>query len=179
MIYYLLYPFFSILLIILQNSVADILFSGKIILELSIIVVIYFGFRLDLIKGAISSFILGFTFDCISGSVLGLFTLIYVLIFLFSFFASTRLITGRLFLIALFAMFCSLFEGFIVVLFYKLIFNFDMLHEISHVFLFQALIIGLLAPVFFYIMRRVEVIFYGKPAQSAEWTGTGRIPAEN
>jgi rod shape-determining protein MreD len=159
--------------------VADIVFSGKIILELSIIVVIYFGFRLDLIKGAISSFILGFTFDCISGSVLGLFTLIYVLIFLFSFFTSTRLATERLFLIALFAIFCSFVEEFIIFSFYKLIFGFDILSEFSYVFLFQALIIGLLAPVFFYMMRRVEVIFYGKPAQSSEWTGTGRIPAEN
>ncbi len=179
MIYYLFYPFFAILLIILQNLVADILFSGRLILEISIIVVIYTGFRLDLIKGAISSFILGFTFDCISGSVLGLFTLIYILIFLFSFFASTRLVTERLSLIALFALFCSLLEEILIFLFYNLIHGFEILQNISSVFLLQALTIGLLAPVFFYMMRRVEVIFYGKPAQSAKWTGAGRIPAEN
>lgn len=179
MIYYLLCPFFFILLIVLQNSVADILFSGRLVLEMSIIVVIYSGFRLDLIKGAISSFILGFMFDCISGSVFGLFTLIYVLIFLLSFFASTRLVTGRLFLIALFALFCALLEEFTVVMFYYLVYGLDMLRITPTIFLLQALIIGLLAPLFFYMMRKVEVFFYGKPAQSAEWTGTGRIPAEN
>lgn len=178
MTFYFLYPFISILLIILQNSIADIFLSEKLVLEISLIVVIYFGFRLDLIKGTISSFIMGFMFDCISGSVLGLFTFIYVLIFLFSFFASTRLVTERLFLIALFASFCSLLKEFIVILFYYLIYNFDILQDISFVFL-QALIIGLLAPAFFYTMRKVEVFFYGKMAKSAEWTGTGRISAEN
>jgi rod shape-determining protein MreD len=178
MIYYLLWPFLSILLIVLQNTAADVIFSGRLVLEISIIVVIYAGFRFNLIKGVISAFILGFVFDCISGSVLGLFTLIYVLVFLFSFFVSARLVTERLHLIALFTLICVFLEEFTVVLFYNLVYGFDILHNTPVVFLPQALIIGLLAPVFFYMMRRVEVFFYGKPAQSAEQTGTGRIPEE-
>jgi rod shape-determining protein MreD len=168
MIYYLLWPFLAILLIVLQGTIADVVFSGHLVLEISIIVVIYAGFRFDLIKGAISSFVLGFMFDCISGSVLGLFALIYVLVFLFSFFISTRLITERMSLIALFALFCAFLEEFTVVLFYNISYGFDILHNTPSVFLLQALIIGLLAPVFFYMMRRVEVFFYGKPAKSAE-----------
>ncbi|NTW78247.1 MAG: rod shape-determining protein MreD [Syntrophaceae bacterium] len=82
---------------------ADIIFSGTMILELSIIMLVYAGFRFDLVKGSISAFVLGFVFDCISGSVLGLFALIYVLIFLFSFFVSAMLMTEKMFLIALFA----------------------------------------------------------------------------
>lgn len=179
MIYYLLLPFCSLLLIVLQNTAADVIFSGWLVLEISIIVVIYTGFRFDLIKGVVSSFVLGFMFDCISGSVLGLYALIYVFVFLFSFFVSARLITERMPLIALFALFCAFLEEFTVVLFYHLAYGFDMLHNTPVVFLPQALIIGLLAPVFFYMMRRIEVFFYGKQAQSAEWTGTGRIPAEN
>jgi rod shape-determining protein MreD len=178
MIYYLLLPFLSILLIVLQNTAADIIFSGRLVLEISIIVLVYAGFRVNLIKGAVSAFVLGFVFDCISGSVLGLFTLIYVLIFLFSFFVSARLITERMPFIALFTFICALLEEFTVVLFYNLAFGFDILHNTPVVFLPQALIVSLLAPVFFYMMRRVEVFFYGKPAQSAEWTGTGRISAE-
>ncbi len=178
MVYYLLLPFLSIFLIVLQNTIADVIFSGRLILEISIIVLVYAGFRFNLIKGAISAFVLGFVLDCISGSVLGLFTLIYVLIFLFSFFVSTRLITEKMPFIALFTLFCAFLEEFAVVLFYNLSYGFDMLHNTPVAFLPQALIIGLLAPVFFYLMRRVEVFFYGKPAQSAEWTGTGRIPAE-
>ena len=80
--------------------------------------------------------------------------------------------------IALFTLICVFLEEFTVVLFYNLAYGFDILYNRPAVFLLQALIVGLLAPVFFYMMRRVEVFFYGKPAQSAERTGTGRIPAE-
>jgi rod shape-determining protein MreD len=173
MIYYLLWPFLAILLIVLQGTIADILFSGQLVLEISIIAVIYAGFRLDLIKGAISVSILGFVFDCISGSVLGLFTFIYVLVFLFSFFLSARLVTEKMHFIAFFTLICVFLEEFIVVFVYNLAYGFDMLHNIPIVFLPQALIVSLLAPVFFYLMRRVEVFFYGKQAQSPERTGTG------
>jgi len=173
MIYYLLLPFLAILLIVLQNMVADIIFSGAMVLELSIIALVYAGFRLDLIKGSISAFVLGFVFDCISGSVLGLFALTHVLVFLFSFFVSAMLMTEKMFLIALFTFFCVTVEEFIVVIFYKLFYGFDMLPNIPAAFWLQAFIVGSLAPVFFYLMRKVEVFFYDKPAQSAKWAGTG------
>ena len=177
MIYYLVLPFLSVLLIVLQNTIADVIFSGRLLLEISIIILVYAGFRFTLVKGAISAFVLGFMTDCISGTVIGLFTLIYILIFLFSFLVSARLITERMPFIALFSLFCAFFEKLIVVLFYNLVYGFNILYTPA-VFLLQGLIISLLAPVFFYLMRRVEVFFYGKPAQSAQWTGTGRIPAK-
>ena len=99
MLYYLSLPFLSILLVILQSTITDIIFSGRLVFELSLIVVIYAGFRLDLIRGSILAFILGFVFDCVSGSVLGLFTFIYVVIFLCSFFASTILDREFIFLL--------------------------------------------------------------------------------
>ncbi len=102
MIYYLLLPFLTILLVVLQTTLADILFSGWLTLELSLVVVIYAGFRLDLVKGIILAFVMGFVFDCVSGSVLGLFTLIYLLIFMFSFFVSLRIASEKFYFIALF-----------------------------------------------------------------------------
>lgn len=179
MVYYLLLPFLSMLLVVLQNMVADIIFSGALLLELSIIVLVYAGFRFDLIKGAISAFVLGFVFDCISGSVLGLYAFTYVMIFLFSFFVSAMLITEKMFLIALFTFFCAFAEESMVVMFYKLFYGFDIYHYTPAAYLLQAFIVGLLAPVFFYLMRSVEVVFYDKSAQSAKWAGTGRIPTEN
>jgi rod shape-determining protein MreD len=178
MVYYFLLPFLSILLIVLQTTVADIIFSGRLVLEISTIVLIYAGFRLPLAKGAILAFVLGFIFDCIAGSVLGLFTLIYVLIFLFSFLVSVRMVTERMYFIALFTLICVLLEEFAVILFYNLAYGFDIVHNTPFILLPQALIISMLAPIFFRLMHKVEVFFYGKPAQSAERTGTGRIPAE-
>jgi rod shape-determining protein MreD len=162
MLYYLSLPFLSILLVILQSTITDIFFSGRLVFELSFIVVIYAGFRLDLIRGSILAFILGFVFDCVAGSMLGVFTFIYVVIFLCSFFASGRLVTEKIYIIALFSFFCAFLKELMVILFYYSAFKFDVLINICFVFLPQALIVGLFAPVFFYLMRRVEVFFYGK-----------------
>jgi rod shape-determining protein MreD len=178
MLYYLSLPFFSILLIVLQTTIADIIFSGQLILEISIVVVIYAGFRFTLIRGATLAFVLGFVFDIIAGSILGLFTLIYVLVFLFSFFMSVKLIAEKMHFIALFTLICAFLEEFAVVLFYNLVYGFDMLHSTPFVLLPQALIVGLLAPALFYSMHKLEVFFYGKTVQSTERTGTSRIPTE-
>jgi rod shape-determining protein MreD len=164
MLYYLSLPFLSILLVILQSTITDIIFSGRLVFELSLIIVIYAGFRLDLIRGSILAFILGFVFDCVSGSVLGLFTFIYVVIFLCSFFASDRLATEKIYIIALFSFFCAFLQELMVILLYYSVFKLDVLINMHFVFLPQALIVSLLAAVFFYLMRRVEVFFYGKTA---------------
>jgi len=55
MIYYLLMPFLSIILVILQSTITDVIFFGRLVFDLSLIVVIYAGFRLDLVRGFIFS----------------------------------------------------------------------------------------------------------------------------
>lgn len=164
MIYYLLLPFLSIILVILQSTITDVIFSGRLAFELSLIVVIYAGFHLDLIRGSLLAFILGFVFDCVAGSILGLFTFTYIVIFLFSFFASSRLAAGKMHIIALFSFVCAFMEGLIVMIFYHAAFNFNILTNVYWVLVPKALIVGLFAPAFFYIMRRMEILFYEKTA---------------
>lgn len=164
MLYYLSLPFLSILLIALQSTVTDIIFPGWLVLELSLIIVIYAGFRFDLVRGAVLAFIFGFVWDCVSGPVPGLFTLIYMIIFLFSFFVSDWLDTEKIYVIACFSFFCALLKEIIVFSFYYLVFKIDVLMNTYFIFLLQALIIGLCAPLFFYLMDRAEVFFYGKKA---------------
>ena len=178
MVYYLLLPFLSILLVVLQTSIADVLFSGRLILEISLIVVIYAGFRFDLIKGIILSFILGFVYDCLVGSVLGLFTFIYMVIFLCSFFVSIRFSSEKLYFIALFSLICSFLEEILVILFYNLAYGLDILKKTSLIFLPQAVLISLLAVLFFYLMHRTEGFLYGKTFKSTERARTGRLSAE-
>lgn len=178
MLYYLLLPLLSILLVVTQTTIADIIFSGRLVIEISLIAVVYAGFRLDLIRGSIFSFILGFVFDCIAGSVMGLFTLIYVVIFLCSFVASFLMDIEKMYFIALFCFFCALLEETMVMLFYNLVLKFDILTSVFFVFLPQALVVAFFAPIFFYLMYRVEVFFYGKPFQRSERSGNDRISAE-
>jgi len=178
MLYYIMIPFLSILLVVAQTTIADIIFSGRLVIEISLIAVIYAGFSLDLIKGSIFAFILGFVFDCVAGSVIGLFTFIYIVIFLCSFLASFRLATEKMYFVALFCFICALLEQVLVILFSNIFFKFDIWANIPFIFLPQALVVGLTAPVFFYLMHRLEVFFYGRPLKFAERTGNSRISAE-
>jgi rod shape-determining protein MreD len=178
MIYYLLLPFLSILLVVLQTNIADILFSGRLLLEISLVVVIYAGFRLDLVKGLASAFVLGFVFDCLAGSVLGLFTFIYMIIFICSFFVSIRLSTEKLYFIALFCLICSFLEEIMVILFFNLAYGADIVKKTPLIFFPQAVLLSLFAILFFYLMRRTEGFLYGKTFQSTERARTGRLSAE-
>ena len=86
MIYYILLPLNAVLLVVFQITLSDIFFSGWLTLELSLVAVIYAGFRLDFVKGISLACLMGLTFDCLSGAVPGSFTLFYLLIFLLVFF---------------------------------------------------------------------------------------------
>jgi rod shape-determining protein MreD len=162
MMYYVLLPFMAVVLVVLQSKLAEILFSGLLTLEMSLIVVIYAGFRLDLWKGAALSLVVGLAMDCLSGTVLGLFSLLYVCIFLFAWFASSQIDSERLYLIAGFSLICSIAESLALVLLYRFVFEFDMIDKILPVLAPQALLVAVLSVCFFYAMRRVErLLTYG------------------
>lgn len=176
-VYYLSLPFLAIILVVLQTVMADILFAGLLFLEISLIAVIYAGLRLDLVQGMISSFVLGFVLDCMAGSVLGLFTFAYSLIFLCSFFISGRMDTGKLYFIGLFSLICALLEGLFVIIVLKLVYGLDMTN-VPYLFIIQALIVSVFSMLFFYGMRRVEGFFYGTTMQSAQRARAVRISTE-
>ncbi len=178
MVYYLLMPLVSILLIVLQITIADVIFSGRLVMEISLIVVICVAFRLDLVKGVISCFVLGFVYDCIAGSVLGLFALIYTVVFLVSFFISLHLIAEEMHLVALLTLLCALLEELIIFIFYNLAYGYNAGQNNPLTFLSRVLIVSALAPLLFSVLHKFEVFFYGKTAQSAERSGSGRASAE-
>jgi len=179
MIFYLFLPVLSILVVALQTAIADIVFSGRLIVEISLIAVIYAGFRLEPLKGAALAFACGFTLDCLVGSISGLFTLIYLIIFVVSYAVSLIMDTQKLHLVGLCGFVFALLEETLVMLFYKLILHSEAMTSIFFVSLPQAMIIGLCTPAFFYLMRRFEVYIYGKPLQRIEHNGKSRLSAEN
>ncbi|HEX7539367.1 MAG TPA: hypothetical protein VF358_03605, partial [Syntrophales bacterium] len=67
MAYYIVLPFFTILLVVLQRTLLELLFGGRIGVEVSLILVIYAGFHLDVVRGGILAFLAGFLLDCVSG----------------------------------------------------------------------------------------------------------------
>jgi rod shape-determining protein MreD len=160
MLYYLSLPFLSILLVVFQSTIADIIFPPWLILELSVVVVVYAGFKLDLAKGAILALVLGFVFDCVGGFVTGTSSLIYVIIFLCSFFISEWLDTGKKYVIAFYSFICSFIKGIVLQLFYYSVFSIDIATNAYVIIFIQSLIVGLIAPVFFHLMSRVEGVLY-------------------
>ncbi len=162
MLYYLSLPILSILLIVLQSTITDIIFSGSLLFEMSLIVVIYAGFRLDLMKGMVLAFVFGFVFDCVGGSVPGLFAFIYMIIFLFSFFVSDWLDTGKIHVVVFFSFFCAFLKEIILNLIYYMAFHINVMMNGYSIVFMQALIISLSAPLLFYLMDRAEIFIYEK-----------------
>ena len=119
MIYYFLLLPLVLLLVVFQKSVPDLFFFGRIGVEISLILVIYAGFRMDTIRGAFLSFMAGFFMDCMMGSVSGLYTLLYVCIFFVSALVSLRVYAEGVILIMTFTFLCALSQGLFIVLFYK------------------------------------------------------------
>ena len=162
MAYYIALPFFSLALIVSQMMIEDIVFSGKIALELSLIVVIYSGFRFDVLRGGMLSFVLGFIHDCLTCSHSGLYTLIYVLIFLISKLASLRISPRKPFLIASFTFACALFEGVMIIMFYPLLYGGSISTHAITSYLPQIFIVSTLSPILFRAFHRTEAALYGR-----------------
>ena len=156
--YYLLLPVFSLFLLTIQINVFDIFFLGKIAPEISLILVVYAGFYLGLARGGALSVVLGFFMDCMTGVVPGLFVISYLLIFLISYVVSFRVYAGGMIFTTAFTAVCVLLEKLLIILMYKVLYGMDVLYEILNISLFQAVVTGILAPAFFALFRRLEVL---------------------
>jgi len=160
----------GLLLVVFQTSILDLFFMGYIGVELSLVLVIYAGFRMNVLRGALLSFLLGFFLDCMMGSISGLFTLLYVCIFLISSLVSVRVYAEKTTLIMIFTFFCAIFEGLMIALFYIIIYDTNMFNNIIRVFVPQALVIGVLSPLFFQIFGSVERLFHDGNPQTPKWS---------
>jgi rod shape-determining protein MreD len=150
--------------------ISDILFSGRVLVELSIILVIYVGFRLDVMKGGILSFVLGFVHDCLACSISGLYTLIYVSVFLISNLASSRISPDKPFFIMVFTLICGLFEGIIIMVFHPLLYKGDVSTHALQVYMAQILITSGLSPIVFKAFNWIDGLLNGENKRTAERT---------
>ncbi len=165
MIYYLSLPFFLLFLIVLQSSISDVLLFGVVGVEISMILVVYAGFHLDVIKGGILSFVAGFFLDCVSGSVSGLYTFTYVSLFLVSMAASMRISLDKESLIMIFTLVCALLEGVIITIFHTMIYGTDISVNILRHYIPQILVVAFISPVFFRLFNRLDALLQGGHAK--------------
>ncbi|MEA2013751.1 MAG: hypothetical protein U9N38_00340 [Thermodesulfobacteriota bacterium] len=158
MIYYLLLPIFSLFLLVIQVTVVDILSFGKVGLEISLILVVYAGLHLSVIRGVVLSLIIGFFLDCLTGVIPGVYLLSYVLIFLVSKAVSPKVYTGKVTFIIAFTFICALFGELFIALMYEVLCSINIFPDVLGVSFFQATVTGVFAPAFFVLFYRLEVL---------------------
>jgi rod shape-determining protein MreD len=156
MVYYIVLPIFTTLLIVLQKTLLDLLFGGRIGVEVSLILVIYAGFHLDMVRGGVLAFLMGFLLDCVSGTIMGLYTFVYVMIFLLSYLLSPRIYGERMLFIMGYTCVCALLEGLVIFAIYWFIYGTDVSQGLLRTCLPQALVAGVLSPAFFTLFNRLE-----------------------
>ena len=142
----------------IQISVFDVLFLGKATPEISVILVIYAGFYLSIFRGGVLSIVLGYCMDCITGVVPGFFVVSYLLIFLIASFVSFRAYVGGMIFATAFTVLSVFLEKGLIIFVYEVLFGIPVLYDIWGVSWLQALVTGMLAPVFFALFSRIEVV---------------------
>lgn len=167
MIYYLLLPLLLLFLVIAQITILDLFTLGRISMEISLIVVIYSGFHLDVLRGGILSIMLGFFLDCLTSAIFGLYIFLYCLIFYLSMLVAGRAYAGNPLLVASFTGICTMLEGLVIVLLYRFLFGADILAAIPKVFIPQAALLGLLSPLVFSLLHRFGVFLNAEDTRPA------------
>lgn len=163
MIYYLLMPVFALLLLVFQTTVLDLFAFGKIKLEISLLLVIYAGFHLDVIKGGVLAFVLGALLDCMTSLIPGFHVIFYMMIFLISKNVSHRVYLEGISFIVIFTFFCVFLEGVVVFLIYLFVFDVNISYDIFNTYLPQSLVLCAIGPACFALFYRLEVLMqYGE-----------------
>ncbi len=160
MIYYILLLISSVFLIVLQSMITDIIFSNYFMFEISLVIVIYAGFHLDLMKGTVMAFLLGLFVDCVGGAILGLYPFVYIIVFWSSFFISDLMDTEKTHVVIFFSFFCVLLKEIVLNTFYYMAYNINLFLNTYYIIFTHALVISLVAPLIFYLMDRTGIFLY-------------------
>lgn len=164
MIRYLVCPAIALVLIVLQVTLADILFLGVIRLEVTLILAVYCGFYMDLIEGASLVLILGFILDTLTTTIPFFYMLFYVLVFLVAKIASLRVYGEGLLFVMVFTFFSSLAERVAGSFLY---WHFLTIHPPVHGFgsvIIQSLFLASVVPLFFAVFKKCQgAVYAGTP----------------
>jgi rod shape-determining protein MreD len=154
-LFYLTAPFLAFLLVVFQQGFLNLFFFQQLSVEVSLLLAIYAGFRMDLVRGAVLSVLMGFFIDCLTGAITGLYMTAYALVFLLSFLVSARVYVKQGTLIMAYVIACTLLEGLLVVGLTELIHGVALENRLR-VFVLQALVLGALSPAVFPVFDRVR-----------------------
>ena len=155
MIFYVLLPWFLLMLVVFQHAVLGTIFFHSIAVEISLVLVIYAGLRMPALKGSILSLILGLMMDCITGVCSGFYALIYVSIFLTVYLVSLQVYARSNLFVVLFTLCCGFVEGIWLLILNRMIYGTNILYDLILYFLPQLVIVSLISPFLFKFFHRI------------------------
>jgi len=156
MMYYLLMPVFALVLMAFQATFFELLFFGTISVEVSLLVVIYAGFRLDVVRGGSLALIFGFFMDAMTSVIPGIYVFIYITVFFVSELISDKVYAESLPFVMGYCLLSSLFEGLVIVSACRIFYGIDVVDSMFTFYIPQSIILALLSPFVFWACKRVE-----------------------
>lgn len=159
MIFYVLLPCFLLFIVVLQTALLGDIIVGKAGIELALIFVVYAGLRMKPIPGGIVSFILGYLIDCATGTISGIHTFTYVILFFVAKLYFFRVPADRLSGVVLLSFFCIVFDGYCVLILHKVLNGMNVMSNVISYIFPHAVIGAVLSPVFFKLFQKIEVLF--------------------
>ncbi len=167
MICYFIVPLGVLALVGFQVTFFDILFIGALRVELSLVLVIFAGFRVSIPKGGLLAFALGFCLDALVGTIPYFYLTMYMLMFAIAKILSLRMYAEHNIVIMLVTALASLCEGGLMVLVFRYFYESDMGLGVVWPILVQALILGGISPLLFSIFDRIERLLSANESQKA------------
>ena len=155
MIFYVLIPWFLLMLVVFQHAILGTIFFHSIAVEISLVLVIYAGLRMGVLKGTIMSLILGLMMDCITGVCSGFYALIYSSIFLMVYLVSMQVYAKSNAFIVLFTLCCGFIEGICLLVLNQVIYGTNILSDLVLYFFPQLVIVSLISPFLFKFFHRI------------------------
>ena len=92
---------------------------------------------------------------------------LYILIFYLSMIVEGKVYARKPALIASFTGLCTLLEGLVIVLLYRFVFGANIFYVIPKIFIPQAIVVGILSPLFFSLFQRFEVFLHAEDRRPA------------
>jgi hypothetical protein len=153
--FYVLVPWFLLMLVVFQHAVLGTIFFHSLAVEISLVLVVYAGLRMAVFRGSILSLILGLMMDCITGVCSGFYALIYTSIFLMVYLISLQVYAKSNVFIVFFTLCCGLIEGIWLLVLNQIIYGTNILSDLVMYFMPQLVVVSLMSPFLFKFFHRI------------------------
>jgi len=155
MIFFVLVPWLLMFLVVFQHTVLGAIFFHTIAVEISLVLVIYAGLRMEVRRGSFLVLILGLMMDCITGTGSGFYALVYALVFLLVYLLSLQVYAESTPFLIMLTLGCGLGEGLLLLTLNMVIYGTNVFLDLVRYFLPQLLLVSAISPFLFRFFHRI------------------------